>query len=156
MIEAIDAIPLENIYRIDPSDRTPIPLYSSGVQAGFPSPAENHIERRLNLQDLCVPNIETSYFVKATGESMIGDYIFPGSILVVDSAVPVQTGSVIVAWVNGECCVKRFVRQGKQIMLESSNERYLPIYVHLQQDQFLVLGVVTYVVSKPPRYVRPR
>jgi DNA polymerase V len=156
MIDTIDAIPPENIVRIDPSGRSPIPLYSSMVQAGFPSPAENHIERRLNLQDLCVPHVETSYFVKAAGESMIGDYIYPGSILVVDSAIPVESGSVIVAWVNGDCCVKRFVRHGKMITLESSNEKYPPIYIHLDRDQFNVLGVVTYIVSKPPKYVRPR
>lgn len=156
MIDTIDAIPPENIARIDPSTRPLIPLYWAQVQAGFPSPAENHIERRLNLQDLCVPHPDTAYFVKAVGESMIGDYIYPGSILVVDSSLPVQTGSVIVAWVNGACCVKRFVKQGKIIMLESSNERYLPIYVYVDRDQFSVLGVVTYIVSKPPKYVRPR
>ncbi|GAB3776833.1 hypothetical protein GCM10028818_22900 [Spirosoma horti] len=70
--------------------------------------------------------------------------------------MPVETGTVIVAWVNGECCVKRFIRHGKMITLESSNEKYAPIYVHLDRDQFTVLGAVTYVVSKPPKYVRPR
>ncbi|MFD2937090.1 LexA family protein [Spirosoma flavum] len=155
MIDKIDPIPPENITRVDATSRPLLPLYSFVVQAGFASPAESHIERRLNLQDLCVNDTDCTYFVKAVGESMIGDYIFPSSILVVDSSVAVESGSVIVAWVNGECCVKRFVRQGKIIMLESSNEKYLPIYVHIGRDQFRVLGVVTFIVSKPPRYVRP-
>lgn len=152
----IDPIPPENIYRVDASRRPDIPLYSSGVQAGFTSPAENHIEARLNLHDLCVAHPDATYFVKAVGESMTGDAIFPGSILVVDATIPVETGLVVVAWVNGECCVKRFVRSGKMIMLEPSNSKYLPIYVHLERDQFDVLGVVTYIVSKPAKYVRPR
>jgi DNA polymerase V len=155
MIDAIDRIPPENIYMVDPTTRQAIPLFVSPVQAGFASPAENYIERRLNLQDLCVNHPDFTYFVKATGESMIGDYIYPGSILVVDSTIPVETGRVIVAFVNGDWCVKRFVRQKKQIMLESSNKDYSPIYVHIPCDQFRVLGVVTYIVSKPPKYVRP-
>ncbi|GAB3776836.1 hypothetical protein GCM10028818_22910 [Spirosoma horti] len=77
MIDKLDAIPLENITRVNPTERLLIPLYSSMVQAGFASPAENYIEQRLNLQDLCVPHPETAYFVKAVGESMIGDYIYP-------------------------------------------------------------------------------
>ena len=87
---------------------------------------------------------------------MIGDYIYPGSILVVDSTIPVETGRVIVAWLNGGWCVKRYVDKSPVVMLESSNEQYLPIYIHQDRDQFKVLGVVTYIVSKPPKYVRPR
>ncbi|MBD2753736.1 LexA family protein [Spirosoma validum] len=156
MIETIDKIPPENIYLVDATRRADLPFYDALVPAGFSNPADNHIRERLNLQDLCVLHPDCTYFVKAVGESMIGDYIYDGSILVVDATIPVETGRVIVAWVNGECCVKRFVRQAKMIMLESSNVLYPPRYVHLDRDQFSVLGVVTYIVSKPPKYVRPR
>ena len=156
MIDSIDHLPPENIYRVDPTRRKKIPFWDSPVPAGFTSPAENYIRERLNLQDLCVVHPDCTHFVKAVGESMTGDYIFPGSILVVDSTIPVDTGLVIVAWVNGGWCVKRFVRKQKMILLESSNETYLPIYLHEDRDQFIVLGVVTYIVSKPPKYARPR
>lgn len=154
MIESIDPIPPQNIYLVDPSRRMDLPFFLSEVRAGFASPAENYIRERLNLQDLCVVHPDCTYFVKAVGESMIGDYIYDGSILVVDATIPVVSGKVIVAWVNGDCCVKRFVRQGHLIRLESSNENYPPIYVHLGKDQFRVLGVVTFIISKPPKYVR--
>ncbi|GAB3548804.1 LexA family protein [Spirosoma fluminis] len=138
----------------DHTSRQLIPLYTESVQAGFTSPAEPHIERHCNLQDLCVAHAEATYFVRAVGESMIGDYIFTGSILVVDSTLlPPQTGDIIVAWVNGECCVKRFIRQNADmITLEPSNEKYKPIYVHKDRDQFRVLGKVVYIVSKPPKW----
>ncbi|GAB3953217.1 translesion error-prone DNA polymerase V autoproteolytic subunit [Spirosoma harenae] len=150
----LDPIPPENIYKVDASRRTLIPLYGSSVQAGFASPAENYIEARLNLQDLCVGDVDMTHFVKATGESMIGDYIFPGSILVVDSTIEVITGKVIVASIDGDWCVKRFVDEGNTIKLESSNPRYQPIYIP-KPHTLEVLGVVTYIVSKPPKYVRP-
>lgn len=154
--DSIDPIPPKNVFRVDSSRRQAIPYYSSPVQAGFASPAENHIEARLNLQDLCVVHPDMTHFVKASGESMIGDYIFPGSILVVDATLTVETGRIIVASVNGEWCVKRYIEKGAIILLEPSNAKYLPIYAHPVQDHFEVLGVVTYIVSKPPKYVRLR
>ncbi|MCK8496033.1 translesion error-prone DNA polymerase V autoproteolytic subunit [Spirosoma sp. RP8] len=155
MSDLLDTIPIENIFRLAPGHNEAIPLFMSPAKAGFPSPAEPFIEQRLNLHDLCVPRHETAYFVKASGDSMTGDYIYPGSILVVDSSVDVDSGKVIVAAINGEWCVKRFVRVDTNlVMLESSNAAYAPIYVHTG-DQFEVLGVVTYIVSRPPRYVRP-
>ncbi|WP_080055314.1 LexA family protein [Spirosoma aerolatum] len=154
--DSIEPIPAENIYRVDPSRRQAIPYYSSPVQAGFTSPAESYIEARLNLQDLCVKHPDMTHFVKASGESMTGAYIFPGSILIVDAMIEVRTGKIIVASVNGEWCVKRYVEKGEMIMLEPSNAKYLPIYVHPKQDHFEILGVVTFIVSEPPKYVRPR
>lgn len=156
MIDRIDHIPPENIYRVDSTPRKPIPFLDFPVPAGFTSPAENHIRERLNLQDLCVIHPDCTHFVKATGDSMVGDYIYPGSILVVDSVVPVETGKVIVAYVNDGWCVKRFVNKPPMVMLESSNSAYPPIYLHPERDRFDVLGVVTFIISKPPRYVRSR
>lgn len=154
-LNSIDPIPLENIYRVDASRRRLIPLYGSTVAAGFASPAENYIEARLNLQDLCVGDADMTHFVKASGDSMTGDFIFPGSILVVDSMLEVVTGKVIVVSINGDWCVKRYIEEADRIMLESSNSKYAPIYFS-KKEELEVLGVVTYIVSKPPRYVRPR
>ena len=153
-MDNVDRIPPENIYLVNPARRKRLPFFDALVPAGFPSPAENYIREKLSLDELCVVHPDCTYFVKAVGESMTPDYIYPGSILVVDSVKLVFSGSVVVAWVNGECCVKRFVRKGHMIMLESSNEKYPPIYIHLGKDQFRVLGVVTFIVSKPPKYVR--
>ena len=154
MIDTLDRIPPENIYLVNPARRKRLPFFDALVSAGFPSPDENYIREKLSLDELCVVHPDCTYFVKVVGESMTPDYIYPDSILVVDSVKLVFSGSIVVAWVNGECCVKRFVRKGHMIMLESSNEKYPPIYVHLGKDQFRVVGVVTFIVSKPPKYVR--
>lgn len=154
MIESIDPIPPENIYLADPSRRKGIPYYDALVQAGFPSPAETYVERRLNLQDLCVRYPDATYFVRVAGESMIEAHILPGSILVVDSAKPITTGAIIVAWLNGECCVKYFVRNRKMITLHPANKDYRPIYVHRDRDKLRVLGCVSFIVSKPEKYVQ--
>ena len=156
MIDTIDYIPPENIFLIDPTRRKDLPFYDPPVQAGFTNPAEIYIRDRLNLQDLCVLHPDCTYFVKAVGESMTGDYIYPGSILVVDSTIPVSSGKVIVAWLRDGWCVKRYVDKSPIVMLESSNSDYAPIYVHPKKEPFRVLGVVTFIISKPPKYVRPR
>ncbi len=155
LLDTIDPVPPENIYRVDTSRRKLIPLYSSTVKAGFASPAENYIEARLNLQDLCVAHPDMTHFVKASGDSMTGDYIFPGSILVVDSTLEPVTGRIIVVSIDGNWCVKRYVEEEKRVKLESSNSAYAPIYL-TKQERLEVLGVVTYIISKPPKYVRPR
>jgi DNA polymerase V len=122
------------------------------VQAGFPSPAENYIRERLNLHDLCVQHPDASYFVEVAGESMNGDRIYPGSILVVDATLDAVSGKIIVGWLNGECTVKRIIKTGEMITLLPSNPDFLPIYVHHPADTFELMGVVTHVVSKPPRW----
>lgn len=152
MIDTIDFIPPENVFLIDPTRRKNVPFFDIAVSAGFANPADNFIRERLNLQDLCVVHPDCTYFVKATGESMLGDYIFPGSILVVDSTRPIETGMVIVIWVNEGWCVKRYVDKSPMIMLESSNANYAPIYLHPDRDRIGILGEVTYIVSKPPKY----
>lgn len=95
-----------------------------------------------------------TYFVKVDGDSMIGAQIFPNSILVVDSVEPVLTGKVIVAWVEEDLCVRRFIRKNKMIVLEAANENYMPIYLHMPKDRhkLRVLGCVLHIVSQPPKY----
>ncbi|QIP13777.1 DNA repair protein [Spirosoma aureum] len=148
----IDTIKPANIWHIDPAERVPIPFYQSPVSAGFGNPAENYLRARLSLDQLCIEHPDASYFVEVDGDSMIADDIRPGSILVVDASHTVETGKIIVCWVNGECYAKRFVRFERMIALFPSNPDYLPIYVHLDIDQFSVLGVVIRIVSKPPKW----
>lgn len=128
--------------------RLKIPFYASLVRAGFPSPAENYVERVCDLNDLCVTNAEATYFVRVTGDSMSGDRIEPGDILIVDSSREAVDGKIAVVWVNGEHTVKRVHYAGNMIVLMPSNPKYTPIYVH-EGDDFRVFGVVTYVIQKP-------
>ena len=133
--------------------RLRIPFFSSLVRAGFPSPAENYIERVCDLNDLCITNAEATYFVRVTGDSMTGDRIEPGDILIVDSSRQAIDGKICVVWVNGEYTVKRVHYPGGAatsplIVLMPPNPAYTPIYVH-EGDDFRLFGVVTFVIQKP-------
>ncbi len=124
-----------------------IPFFQSLIQAGFPSPAENYVERVCDLNDLCITNAEATYFVRVTGDSMIGDRIEPGDVLIVDSSREAVNGKIAVVWYNGEHTVKRIHYAGDMVVLVPSNTKYDPIYVH-PGDDFRVFGVVTFVIQK--------
>ncbi|MGF7215989.1 DNA polymerase V [Spirosoma lacussanchae] len=125
-----------------------IPFFQSLVQAGFPSPAENYVERVCDLNDLCISNAEATYFVRVASDSMIGDRIDRDDVLVVDCSREPVDGKIVVVWLNGDHVVKRIHYAGELIVLMSSNPKYDPIYVH-PGDDFRVFGVVTFVIQKP-------
>ena len=123
------------------------PLMADAVQAGFPSPAEHYVERELDLNDYFSPNRDAVYYVRVTGESMIGANIFPGDILCVDRSLDFFDGAIIVASVDGEFTVKYLRMDGKSIYLEAANPGFPPIrFSPLQDIRFW--GVVTGVVRK--------
>jgi DNA polymerase V len=127
--------------------RLRIPLFSSPVRAGFPSPAENYVERVCDLNDLCITNQEATYFVRVMGDSMTGDRIEEGDILIVDCSREATEGKICVVWFNGEHTVKRVRFAPPLIVLIASNPIYEPIYVQ-PGDDFKVFGVVTFVFHK--------
>ncbi|WP_460979630.1 translesion error-prone DNA polymerase V autoproteolytic subunit [Spirosoma knui] len=124
-----------------------LPFYGSWVQAGFPSPATDYIERVCDLNDLCVSNPEATYFVRAAGDSMTGDRIEAGDILIVDSSYDQVDGRIAIVSLNGENLVKRIQRAGEVLLLLSSNPNYPPIQVQAGEN-FRVFGVVTWVIQK--------
>lgn len=148
MIDETDRLKPGAIVKAVATSRFEIPFFSFYVQAGFPSPAENYVERVCDLNDLCVTNVEATYFVRVASDSMIGDRIDRGDVLIVDSAREATEGKIVVVWLNGDHVVKRIHYAGEMIVLLSSNEKYDPIYVH-PGEEFKVFGVVTYVIQKP-------
>lgn len=141
------SLAFNDFVRVDVRTRYRLPFFSSYVQAGFPSPATDYIERVCDLNDLCIQHPEATYFVRATGDSMIGDRIEPGDILIVDSSFDLVDGRIAVVCLNGDNLVKRIHYAGELIVLMSSNPKYAPIYVH-KGDNFRVFGLVTFVIQK--------
>jgi DNA polymerase V len=118
-----------------------LPLYSYRVPAGFPSPAQDHVEDRISLDALLDIRAPHTYLVRAHGDSMTGSGIHDGDLLVVDrSATPVQ-GDVIIAALNREPLVKRLGKVGETLALLSDNPLYAPRLI-LDGDEFEVWGVV--------------
>lgn len=124
-----------------------VPLYSHAVAAGFPSPADDYIEGRLSLDEHLISNKDATFFVRAKGNSMTGAGIFDGDLLVVDKSLTPSSGDIVIAVVDGDLTVKRFIRRGEKVILKPENARFKEI--ELKDGQELqVWGVVTSTVKK--------
>ena len=112
------------------------------LSCGFPSPAADSSEARLDLNTLMVQNVNATFFFRVQGNSMNGIGLVEGSYLVVDRSISPRSGHVVVAIVNSEYTVKRLVRQGDVVELHSENPAYPPIRF-AENDEMTVWGVVT-------------
>lgn len=118
------------------------PLFTSVVRAGFPSPADDHLERDLDLHELLISHPAATYYVRLSGDSMKDAGLYDGDILVVDRSLEPAHGNIVVAVVDGEFTVKRLYRRGGQIQLTPENPLYSPIVIS-QESDLVVWGVVT-------------
>lgn len=125
----------------------PIPAFLAGVQAGFPSPADDYIEKQLDLNELVVQHPISTFFVRVEGDSMRDAGILSGDILVVDRSLEPSNGKIVVAIIDGEFTVKRIQITPKGISLVPENVSFDTIEVSPEAD-FQVWGVVTYVIHK--------
>ena len=126
-------------------NRTPIQFYDVGISAGFPSPAQDYDEPRLNINDLLIKRPETTFIAKASGDSMIGAGIHDGDMLVVDNGITEYKDRVVIACVNGEFTVKRYKVERGQPVLRPQNPNYPDIHF-TDYDEITVWGVVTSVI----------
>lgn len=122
-----------------------LPLYQCAVAAGFPSPAENEMERELDLHELLVKHPAATFFVRVAGSSMINAGIHHNDILVVDRSLEPVHGKIVIAAINGELTVKRLHQTGKKIELHAENDAFAPIEITEGSD-FRIWGVVTSVI----------
>lgn len=122
-----------------------LPLYVSSVKAGFPSPADEYIEKHLDLNAHCVAHPSATYFVCASGDSMINAGIQDGDLLVVDRSIEPTHGKIVIAAIDGDLTVKRLYCQNGMAELRPENDAYQPI--PLKGDIELVIwGVVMHIV----------
>ena len=128
------------------SDRSaPVTFYDIGISAGFPSPAQDYDEPRLNINDLLIKRPETTFIAKASGDSMIGAGIHDGDMLVVDKGITEYKDRIVIACVNGEFTVKRYKMERGQPVLRPQNPKYPDIHF-TGYDEITVWGVVTSVI----------
>ncbi len=124
-----------------------INLYASPVNAGFPSPATDYVEDKLDLNEHLVKHPAATFFVKASGDSMAGAGIFNGDILIVDRSLKPASSSIVIAVLNGDFTVKRLRMSKGKVSLLPENPRYKPVEIN-ENSGFSVWGVVTYVIHK--------
>ncbi len=127
--------------------RYAIPLYASRVAAGYPSPADEYIERYIDLSPNLVKNPATTFLVIATGDSMTGVGIQSGDMLVVDKQIEAGDGKIVIAAVDGELTVKRLSLTPHLMQLLPEDPPYKPITITPEQH-VVIGGVVTYLLTK--------
>jgi len=136
---------VEIIYRPDQSTKRSQPLFEAKVPAGFPSPADDYKEDKLDLNKHLIKNPAATYFVRVAGESMLGAGIHSGDLLVVDRSIEPRDKKIVIANINGELTVKRIRIRKNKITLESENTDF-PSQEIKAESEFEVWGVVTAVI----------
>lgn len=126
-----------------------LPLDAVKISAGFPSPAADYEDKRLDINDYLIRNPVSTFFFPVQGDSMQGAEIFDGDILVVDRSVRARHGHIVVAFVNGERLVKRLYRRSGRVALVAEN----PSYPALEVEEGMELEVWGVVVGKFKRLV---
>ncbi len=135
------------IYGLDQTSRVVRPLFSCGVSAGFPSPADDYIDRKLDLNELLITNQAATFFVRAAGDSMTGAGITHDDILIVDRSLTATSGKIVIAVLNGELTVKRLIQDTTSCRLVAENPDYPALEINEDSD-FQVWGVVTSVIHQ--------
>jgi DNA polymerase V len=122
-----------------------LPLFGSKIPAGFPSPADDHLEATIDLNRQYVRHPTATFFVRVQGTSMIGAGIHNGDMLVVDRSLEAQSGSVVIAIINGELTIKRLVIKGDEVWLMPENPEFQPLLI-TEGMELQVWGVVAHVI----------
>lgn len=133
---------------VDPSSKIKLPLFSFRLPAGFPSPADDYVDQKLDLNEYLVKHPSATYYVRVEGDSMVNAGIHQDDILIVDRSLEAKHNDVVVAAYEGELTVKRYHFKGDRIFLISDNPKYPPTEITPETD-FYVWGVVSYVIHKP-------
>ncbi|CAI0742846.1 DNA polymerase V subunit UmuD [Serratia entomophila] len=133
-----------NLYAFSPGEPVTLPLFAEPVACGFPSPAQDYVESRLDIGKLLVRHPNATYFVRASGDSMVDGNIKDGDLLIVDSALTPEHGNIVIAAVDGEFTVKKLQRH-PDLRLLPMNPAYAPI-VFGDETQLEIFGVVTFIV----------
>ena len=139
------ALKIKKIYASERAQEGKVPLFLEAVSAGFPSPAEDYLESKMDLNENLVKHPAATFFVRVTGDSMLESGIHTGDLLVVDRAIQPADDHVVIAVLNGELTVKRIRCQKEKLLLVPENKAYKPISVDSEMS-FEIWGVVTHVI----------
>jgi DNA polymerase V len=122
-----------------------LPLYSSRIQAGFPSPADDHLDDTLDLNDHLVQHPAATFLVRVAGDSMIGAGIYHDDLLVVDRSLEAKSGSIVVAVIDGDLTVKRLHQDESGVWLMPENPAFKPLQIR-EGMELVIWGVVAHSV----------
>ena len=123
------------------------PVFLDKVSAGFPSPATDYMENKLDLNEYLIRHPAATFIVKASGSSMVNADIYSGDLLIVDRSVTPKSNNIVIASIFGDLTVKKLKKKEKSFFLVSANEEYPSIEVKEEMECF-IWGVVTYIIHE--------
>jgi DNA polymerase V len=133
------------VYGFRCGKRSLLPLYLTSIAAGFPSPADDFLDKRIDLNEHLIKHPAATFFVRVQGNSMIKAGIHSGDVLIVDRALEPSDRKIVVAVITGELTVKRLRRRKDKLFLAAENPEYSDIEVTPESD-FDIWGVVVHVI----------
>jgi len=137
--------PIKEIHAFIRKTTTVRPLFLSGVSAGFPSPADDYLDRRLDLNEHLIKNPAATFFVRVAGDSMTGAGINDDDMLIVDRSLEPANGNIVIAVINGELAVKRLLKKNGDCQLVAESQHYPPLDIN-EDTPLEIWGVVTYAI----------
>lgn len=120
---------------------------SRKIETGFPSPAGDHLEKTLSLEDLIIRRPTSTFYVRAEGNAMKASGIFDGDILVIDRSLNAHNGSIIVVSLDEEVIIRRLVKKQNRIFLVSNDVKYAPIPIG-KETNWMIWGVATHLIHR--------
>lgn len=130
----------------DSPSKLAVSVFTSSVPAGFPSPADDHIEGKLDLNEHLVRRPAATFFVRASGESMRDAGIFDGDLLVIDRSITAKSDDIVIASIHGELTVKRLQQAGYDWLLVPANPQFS--IIKLDDNDAEIWGVVTHSIRR--------
>ena len=123
------------------------PVFLDKVSAGFPSPATDYMENKLDLNEYLIRHPAATFIVKARVSSMVNADIYSGDLLIVDRSVTPKSNNIVIASIFGDLTVKKLKKKEKSFFLISANDEYPSIEVKEEMECF-IWGVVTYIIHE--------
>lgn len=133
---------ISGMFAVEARTAIEIPLMMSKASCGFPSPADDYLDKPLDFNELLIRNPPATFSVRIEGLSMRDAGILPGDIAVINKAIEATHGCIVLAILNGEFTLKRFWRRGEQVILHPENTDFPDISISPGMD-FEVWGVLT-------------
>ena len=122
-------------------DKYLLPILAARIPAGFPSPADDYLEQKINLNEYIVTHPSATFYYWVEGNSMIEAGIFDGDLIVVDNSIKPKNNDVVLGVINGEITLKQIKMMDEKIFLAPKNPDYKPIEI-TEQMSFTVRGVI--------------
>lgn len=146
-IKRIKTTPTIDFFSADTTASLELVFVQKGISAGFPSPADDYLDIRMDLNKELIPNPSSTFLGRVKGLSMKDAGIDDQDILIVDKSLEPQNNRIAVCYIDGEFTLKRIKIENQSVYLMPANHEYKPIKIS-EANEFIVWGIVTYIIKR--------